>query len=91
MAAPATLVVACLFTVLAMIAAVDLEWIAWALLNVPAILLVARTLYECASATAALKEVVSQKPADLFKPDAISKEPRAVAAVTAKLADGRVI
>ena len=39
-------------------AAVDLEWTAWALLNVPALILVGRTLYEAAGAIAATKQAL---------------------------------
>ena len=59
MAKPMIFVVACLFAGLAMRAALDLEWNAWALLNLPAIFLVARTLYECAAAMAALRQVIA--------------------------------
>ncbi len=58
MASPGTLVVACLFAVLGGLAATDLEWTAWALLNIPAILLVGRTLYECSSAMAVLRQAI---------------------------------
>jgi hypothetical protein len=58
MAAPATFVIASLFALVAMIPALDLRWTAWALLNLPAVLLLARTLYESASALALLKQVI---------------------------------
>jgi GT2 family glycosyltransferase len=57
-ASPFTLLVACLFALFAIEAALDLEWTAWALLNVPAIFLVARVFYECGSAMAVLKHVI---------------------------------
>ena len=63
MAKPWIFLVACLFAGLAMRAALDLEWNAWALLNVPAIFLVGRTLYESACAMAALRQVVTIQPA----------------------------
>jgi hypothetical protein len=55
---PAVFVIACICSVLAMVAALDLEWTAWALLNVPAVLLVGRTLYEAGSAKAAMRRVI---------------------------------
>ncbi len=90
MAAPMTLLVASVFALLAMRAALDLEWIAWALLNVPAVFLVARTLYECAGAMAALKEVVSQKEVEPLKAGSAPTEPALPKAATAELAEGRV-
>ena len=62
-AKPATFLVACLFAALAMVAAVDLEWTAWALLNVPAVFLVARTFYECGSAMASILAVIASPEA----------------------------
>ncbi len=59
MAAPGTLLVASAFALLAMIPAMDLRWTAWALLNIPAVFLVARMFYECASALAVLKQVIT--------------------------------
>lgn len=59
MAPPATFIVACLFAVLASVAALDLRWTAWALLNVPAIFLMARTCYECAAAMAVIRQAIS--------------------------------
>jgi glycosyltransferase involved in cell wall biosynthesis len=55
-ARPTIFLVASLFAALAIRAALDLEWNAWALLNIPAIFLVARALYESASAMAALRQ-----------------------------------
>jgi GT2 family glycosyltransferase len=72
---PAVFVVACVCSMLAMVAALDLEWIAWALLNLPAVLLVGRTLYEAGSAMAAMRRVISlsQPPVrPLVTPDPIS-------------------
>jgi len=59
MAPAAAFVVACLFAVLASVAALDLKWTAWALLNVPAIFLVGRTIYECASAMAVIRHAIT--------------------------------
>ncbi len=56
---PAALLLAVLFAVLGAIAALDLNWTAWALLNLPAILLVGRTGYECAAAMAAIREAIA--------------------------------
>ena len=61
-AKPGIFLAACCFAVFAMRAALDLEWTAWALLNLPAILLVARTFYESAAAMAALRELIEVKP-----------------------------
>jgi GT2 family glycosyltransferase len=55
MAVPATLILVVLFAVLGAIAALDLRWTAWALLNLPAVFLLGRTFYECASAMAVMK------------------------------------
>lgn len=63
MAPPMTFVVACILAALGALAALNLEWTAWALLDIPAALLVGRTLYETASAMAVLKHVVS-KPSE---------------------------
>jgi len=61
-ALPSVLALASLFAVLAMIAATQLEWIAWAVLNVPALVLLLRVLHECGSA---LEVIVSAVPATL--------------------------
>jgi hypothetical protein len=63
MAQATTFVVALLFAVLASIAAVDLKWAAWGLLNIPAIFLVARTLYECAGALAVIRHSIATNQA----------------------------
>lgn len=62
-ALPSVLAVAVLFAVLAMVAAVNLEWTAWAVLNVPALALLARVIYECGSA---MEVIVSAVPATLM-------------------------
>ena len=49
-AVPSVLIVATIFAVLAMVAAVNLEWTAWLVLNVPAVALLLRVVYECGSA-----------------------------------------
>lgn len=49
-ALPSVLVVSTIFAVLAMIAAVNLEWTAWFVLNLPAATLLMRVIYECGSA-----------------------------------------
>jgi GT2 family glycosyltransferase len=63
-APPTALAISCLFAFLAMVSALDLEWIAWFLLNIPAVLLAGRTCYECAVAMGALREAVTPKSAD---------------------------
>jgi hypothetical protein len=61
-ALPSVLVLAPLFAVLAMMAAINLEWTVWAILNVPALALLARVIYECGSAT---EVIISAVPATL--------------------------
>jgi len=56
---PAALVMASLFACLAMVAVLDEEWVAWAALNVPAILLLVRMFYECGTATAVILTAIS--------------------------------
>ena len=68
-------VVACLFAGLAMRAALDLEWNAWALLNIPAMFLVGRTMYESASAMAALQQVIRDQNECEASHDAASASP----------------
>jgi GT2 family glycosyltransferase len=60
-AMPITFLVAFFFAALAMNAAFALDWTAWALLNVPAITLVGRTLYECAGAMAAILDATKSQ------------------------------
>jgi hypothetical protein len=62
MARPMTFIVAFVFAILAILSALDQEWTTWALLNIPAIFLVGRTLYESANATAALRQVIPAQP-----------------------------
>lgn len=66
------LVVASLFAVLASVAALDLRWAAWALLNIPAIVLLGRTLYECAAAMGAIRHAsrYTRPPHELPEPPA---------------------
>ena len=61
-ALPSVLVLAPLFAVLAMMAAINLEWTVWAILNGPALALLARVIYECGSAT---EVIISAVPATL--------------------------
>jgi hypothetical protein len=49
-ALPSVLIAATLFAALAMYAVVNLEWTAWMVLNIPAVALLLRTIYECGSA-----------------------------------------
>jgi len=76
MASPAIFIVACVFAALAGVAALDLRWTAWALLNVPAIFLVGRTSYECASAMAVIRHAIasSQNPSRKTEPDLAEEE-----------------
>jgi O-antigen biosynthesis protein len=60
-APPVAFLVAALFASLAIVAALDLEWVAWGLLNVPAIFLVARIFYECANAMGALRQAIADE------------------------------
>ena len=66
------LVVASLFAVLASVAALDLRWATWALLNIPAIVLLGRTLYECAAAMGAIRHAsrYTRPPHELPEPPA---------------------
>ncbi|HEV2209325.1 MAG TPA: glycosyltransferase [Verrucomicrobiae bacterium] len=79
MGKPAVLVLAALCSSLAMIAALHLEWASWALLNLPAILLVGRTLYEAGSAMAALRRAmpIQQRPSSPVDTQILSVESRA--------------
>ena len=61
-ALPSVLAVASLFAILAMIAATKLEWTAWAVLNVPALVLLLRVLHECGSA---MEVIISAVPETL--------------------------
>lgn len=61
-ALPSVLAVATFFAVLAMIAAVNLDWTAWLVLNLPAIALALRVVYECGSA---MDVIVTAVPATL--------------------------
>jgi glycosyltransferase involved in cell wall biosynthesis len=79
MAKPAIFLIACLFAGLAMRAALDLEWNAWALLNIPAIFLVGRTIYESAVAMAALRQVITGNdtaPTPSNSPAVVSAKPQ---------------
>jgi hypothetical protein len=58
MALPAALVVASLFALLAAVAALDMAWSAWALLNLPALLLLFRTFYESGTAQAVVQNAL---------------------------------
>jgi hypothetical protein len=80
MARPIIFLVACLFAGLAMRAALDLEWNAWALLNLPAIVLVGRTLYESGCAMAALRKVIESDK----KPEIQGGCPTEIAPLAAK-------
>jgi GT2 family glycosyltransferase len=55
------LVLASLFALVAMVAAAGLRWDAWALLNLPALVLLWRSLYESGSAMGAIVDAVSRE------------------------------
>jgi len=80
MASPATFIVASVFAVLGGLAATGLDWTAWALLNVPAILLVGRTLYECAGAMAVIRHAIAihSAPLQTLPPKPARAEPPAL-------------
>jgi hypothetical protein len=63
-AMPSVLVVATVFAVLAMVAAVNLEWTAWLVLNLPAVALLLRVIYECGSAMDVIASAVQATLAD---------------------------
>jgi hypothetical protein len=67
-ALPSVLIVASFFAALAMIAAVNLEWTAWAILNLPAIALALRVIYECGSA---MDVIISAIPVTLAEGETI--------------------
>jgi hypothetical protein len=77
-ALPSVLVAASAFATLAMFAAVNLEWTAWAVLNLPALALLFRVIYECGSA---MDVIVNAVPATLLNGEKI---------VAAKKPDERV-
>ncbi len=57
---PLASIVASLFAVLAIRAILDLQWVPWMLLNLPALLLIGRMAYECASAMAAIGDMIQK-------------------------------
>jgi hypothetical protein len=70
MALPAALLMVPLFAGFAMVAATDMAWTAWALLNTPALLLLGRTFYEAGTAMAV---IVNAIPAALGPGEKIMK------------------
>lgn len=68
MAPAMAFVTASVLAVLGGLAALHLEWTAWALLDLPSALLLGRTLYESASAMAALKQVITRPGANAQEP-----------------------
>lgn len=70
-AVPSVPVAATIFAALAMIAAVNLEWTAWAVLNLAAIALLLRVIYECGSA---MDVIVNAVPATLTEGEKISSD-----------------
>jgi glycosyltransferase involved in cell wall biosynthesis len=57
---PLALVVSLLFAGMAMVSATRLDWWAWAALNVPALALLYRVLYECGTALSVILDAVPQ-------------------------------
>jgi GT2 family glycosyltransferase len=57
---PLALIVSLLFAAMAMVSATRLDWAAWAVLNVPALGLLYRVLYECGSAMGVILDAVPQ-------------------------------
>jgi hypothetical protein len=57
---PSALVISLVFAALAIVSATRLDWGAWAALNVPAIALLHRVLYECGTAMSVILEAVPQ-------------------------------
>jgi hypothetical protein len=57
---PVALVVSLLFAAMAMVSATRLDWAAWAALNVPALALLYRVLYECGTAMSVILDAVPQ-------------------------------
>ena len=72
-ALPSVLLVAVLFAALAMIAAVNLQWTAWLVFNLPAIALALRVVYECGSA---MDVIVSAIPTTLIDGEKILVRPK---------------
>jgi hypothetical protein len=55
---PLALFVALLFTGLAMVSAIRLDWAAWAALNIPAVALLYRVLFECGTAMSVILNAI---------------------------------
>jgi len=72
-ALPAALVVSSLFASLAAAAALDMAWQAWALLNLPALLLLFRTFYESGTAQAVVQNAL---PTILTDGEVITEGPK---------------
>jgi hypothetical protein len=83
MASPLTFIVASIFAGMALLAALDLNWTAWALLDLPAISLVGRALYECASALGAIRDAIPPRNAEpaMAETESAGLKPRAGAEV----------
>ncbi len=65
---PSVVAAAIVFAVLGMDAALNLDWVAWAALNVPAILIILRVMEECGSA---MEAIISAVPATLGERETI--------------------
>jgi GT2 family glycosyltransferase len=57
---PSALIVSVIFATLAMASAIRLEWAVWAALNVPALVLFYRVVYECGTAISVILDAVPQ-------------------------------
>jgi hypothetical protein len=57
---PSALLISLIFAALAMVSALRLEWGAWAALNVPAVALLFRMLYECGTSISVILDAVPQ-------------------------------
>jgi hypothetical protein len=73
MGLPVALVVSSLFAILACVAVADLNWLAWALFNIPALFLVLRTFYEAGIAMAVVMNAI---PATLADDERILEDPK---------------
>src|SRR5262249_47526707 len=58
------LVLASVFALVAMVAAAELRWDAWALLNLPALVLVWRSLYEAGIGMGAIEDAIRREGAE---------------------------
>jgi hypothetical protein len=57
---PLALIVSLVFAAMAMVSATRLDWWAWAALNIPALALLYRVLYECGTAMSVIVDAIPQ-------------------------------